>query len=230
MRDNNYEPRLLPPVWRRIIILLAVIAAVPVVLWSITAFVRAYVAPPKVPSFRPIGAMTSAAPPETSPVTAGAAAQRTAAIEDNKPAAVSPAATPAVTTAPKPTGMAPIVEARRTATDARVALVDVNSRPSDAPPAPGPAVMPDSPSATASPDPAPAETTATVAQQAPAPPKVEEEMPAGEPIAGPIPLPPHRPRVFAMAPGAIPVPRPRPDLGEQPANPAGDLSRRDYMN
>jgi hypothetical protein len=62
-----------------------------------------------------------------------------------------------------------------------------------------------------------------------------EDIPAGEPIKGRVPLPPHRPRIVAMAPGAggIPVPRPRPDAiapSESPAPAEGNLSQRDYMN
>ena len=64
-------------------------------------------------------------------------------------------------------------------------------------------------------------------------PSASEEIPPGEPIAGPVPLPPHRPRVLAMGPGAIPVPRPRPAVSDQgsAAPPIeGDLTQRDYMN
>ena len=50
--DDNI--RLYTPVLQRIIILVAVIIAVPVVMWTITAFVRTYVAPPKVPIFQPL--------------------------------------------------------------------------------------------------------------------------------------------------------------------------------
>ncbi len=113
--DDFDESRRIAPVWRRIMILLAVIAAVPVVLWSITAFVRAYVAPPAVPTFRPITATASvpttrapdavvpAAAPATAPARALAAIVRSTAIEDNK------------LPAPQP----PIVEAKATTSDAR---------------------------------------------------------------------------------------------------------------
>ncbi len=53
MRDDDDDNiRLYTPVLQRIIILVAVIIAVPVVMWTITAFVRTYVAPPKVPTFQ----------------------------------------------------------------------------------------------------------------------------------------------------------------------------------
>ena len=45
MREDDEEFRHYVPLLRRIIILVAVITAVPVVLWTITAFVRTYVGP-----------------------------------------------------------------------------------------------------------------------------------------------------------------------------------------
>ncbi len=51
MRDDD-DIRLYMPVLQRIIILVAVIVAVPVVLWTITAFVRTYVGPPQLPTFQ----------------------------------------------------------------------------------------------------------------------------------------------------------------------------------
>jgi hypothetical protein len=56
MREYDDHIRLYTPILQRIIILVAVIIAVPVVLWTITAFVRAHVAPPQIPSFRPMAA------------------------------------------------------------------------------------------------------------------------------------------------------------------------------
>ena len=52
MREYDDDIRLYTPVLQRVIILVAVIIAVPVVLWTITAFVRTYVAPPKAPTFQ----------------------------------------------------------------------------------------------------------------------------------------------------------------------------------
>lgn len=56
MRDyDDYDEyhddgvRLHTPVLQRVLILAAVIITVPVVMWTITAFVRSYVARPKVP-------------------------------------------------------------------------------------------------------------------------------------------------------------------------------------
>jgi len=52
MREYDDHIRLYTPVMQRVIILVAVIVAVPVVLWTITAFVRGYVAPPRAPTFQ----------------------------------------------------------------------------------------------------------------------------------------------------------------------------------
>jgi hypothetical protein len=59
MRDDDEEFGHYVPLLRRIIILVAVITAVPVVLWTITAFVRAYVAPVKIPTFHQLAATAS---------------------------------------------------------------------------------------------------------------------------------------------------------------------------
>ncbi len=57
MREyEDDDIRLYTPVVQRIFILVAVIVAIPVVLWTITAFVRAYVAPPKAPTFQRVAA------------------------------------------------------------------------------------------------------------------------------------------------------------------------------
>jgi len=50
MREYDDDIRLNTPVLQRIIILVAVIVAVPVMLWTITAFVRTYVGPPRAPT------------------------------------------------------------------------------------------------------------------------------------------------------------------------------------
>ncbi len=63
MREYDDHIRLYTPILQRIIILVAVIIAVPVVLWTITAFVRAYVAPPQLPMFRPMTAACRRARP-----------------------------------------------------------------------------------------------------------------------------------------------------------------------
>ena len=63
--DDDSNIQHYAPVLRRIIILVAVIMAVPVMLWTITAFMHTYIAQPTIPAPRPLAAATAAAP--TSP-------------------------------------------------------------------------------------------------------------------------------------------------------------------
>jgi hypothetical protein len=216
MRDDDYETRRIPPVLRRIMLLLAVIAAVPVVLWAITVFVRAYVAPPKVPTFRPVVAATTVTQESTVALAPAAAPRALAAsIAESKPSATKAPKTEATDAGSPP------------ASDSQPPIVTANALPSNvrsaapSPPEPPPVA----------PAPMAQEAAAALPPQPPAPPA--DELPlAGEPIAGPVPLPPQRPRVFAMVPGPIPVPRPRPDVPEQAATPPieVDLTIRDYMH
>ena len=60
MREDSDNTRRYMPVFWRIVVLAAVITAVPVVMWSITTFMRTYVAQPRVPTFRPIATASSA--------------------------------------------------------------------------------------------------------------------------------------------------------------------------
>lgn len=212
------------PLVRRIIILVAVLTAVPVILWTITAFVRSYVGPPKVPTFRPMAA--AATMEVTGSADAGAKPQATAQQ------VVAPASPP------------PIVEARATATDARSpqptpkgSFLGEHSADSDAGPpvasssvtalAPTNAVPqavqmpPATPTATV--DTSNAETAAMQPSDATGPQTDADALPASEPLAGPIPLPRHRPRYFAMV--QVPMPRARPEAaGPSAADaPAGPL-------
>jgi hypothetical protein len=75
MREDDEEFRHYVPLLRRIIILVAVITAVPVILWTITAFVRTYVGPPKIPTFHQLAATASINAP--SDATAGGVEQST---------------------------------------------------------------------------------------------------------------------------------------------------------
>jgi hypothetical protein len=274
MRDYDDDNiRLYTPVLQRVIILLAVIIAVPVVMWTITTVVRTYVAPPKAPTFQ---RMTETQPADTTSDAAPAAAARSPAAEQPQSAALS----------------ANIADARTAASDARTALIDIK-KPASAPPQPPapqiatavqsavsqpPSAQPPSaqtpavqPVTVASVQPTPPPASAVAAAPAPSmaampvvspagpgstaapadklawpnpntksPPDVgasaggtdtatasgqtlasaqppaasdsaTEELPAAEPIAGRVPLPPRRPVLFAMVQStAIPLPRPRP--------------------
>jgi hypothetical protein len=223
--DDYDESRRLAPVWRRIMILLAVIAAVPIILWSITAFVRAYVAPPAVPTFRPITATASVpatrAPDPVvpaAPARALAAIVRNTATEDNKLPASPPPIIEAKATVSDARGMPPVVDAKLPAGNEPSAAADTPP-----PPVMAPSPVPVTPAAAAMPP----------TEPPPAPAQVADEMPPpGEPIAGPVPLPPHRPHLVAMAQGGIPVPRPRPAVPGDTAVVAPvdvNLSAHDYM-
>ena len=169
MRKDEDDIRHYMPALRRIIILVAVLTAVPVAMWTITAFVRTYVGPPKLPTFQRMTASTlTDAPDSTAP----------AADADNPPA---PAVEDA-TAAPLPT----FVEARATTTDARSAVLDIKkppvgavglstaAAPAVAAPAPAPADPADniaapSPTASAMPSLMPNSVAQFAAQQPPAP-------------------------------------------------------------
>jgi len=72
MREYDDNIRLYTPVLQRIIILVAVIVAVPVMLWTITAFVRSYVGPPRAPTFQRMAITT---PPSDAATASDAGAQ-----------------------------------------------------------------------------------------------------------------------------------------------------------
>jgi hypothetical protein len=226
MRLDDGNSQSYAPVLRRIIILLAVITAIPVMLWTITAFMRTYVAQPVIASARPMAA-----------------------------AAVTPAADAASSTAPvetavdaSPPPLAPIiVEARATSTDARssytdskgdrvvdaaakvaaLATADITptSAPMAAPPAAADTVAAQSAPAPGSPwpDAAPSLAPAPDAQPAqPAAPtdSAADALPPAAPLIGPIPLPPRRPTVFALVEtGGVPLPRARPAIAPEPTSP-----------
>jgi hypothetical protein len=218
------------PLLRRIIILAAVITAVPVMLWTITAFVRTYVGPPKIPTFHQLAATASinAPVPMTKPD----------AYKQQQPAAQQAKTDPSSTR----------VEARATATDSRdlslgpkgPLLGDHAPEGDAAAPAAITTKMADTSMAvpgglkasdmTISPpaatDGAVSTTGALTAQQQPAAMAPStDSLAAAAPLRGPIPLPRRRPRDIGavhmadIAPGNVPVPRPRPD-GAGPASPA----------
>ena len=152
--------RLYTPVFQRVIILTAVIVAVPVMMWTITTFVRGYVARPKVPAL-----------------------ERVATV-------IAPARAPA-TAVPSP------------------------AAPPDQPGSGAPSFSAPAPTATAPPVPPPPQMART------------EILRAGEPIRGPIPLPRHRPGIFAMvASGPVPLPRARP--GAVPAETSSPVTIPPY--
>jgi len=234
MRDDDDHIRHYMPALRRIIIVMAVLTAIPVVLWTITAFVRTYVGPPKLPTFRPMSAVT--AQKDTSSADMPSSSLAVSQTDNSSASSSSQAA--ATTTQP-------VVEARATATDARGAVPDPGdtktvgtmsawSQPTGANAQPTAtaalvAVAPAggntttavgaAPNSTANPWPSDAPNRATTAQPPaeswPAAPAVDS-LPPADPITGPVPLPRQRPRLFSMA--GVPLPKPRPEA----AGPAAD--------
>ena len=215
------------PVLRRIIILIAVIVAVPVVLWTITAFMRTYIAQPVIPSPKPL-AVTEAPPPmpladtsannnaaasTSSPPTAVAEARamamaaRSADLSAKRdqlanPSATAPAADTASTASVQPTAPAP---APATAASAPIAVAARPQATSD--------VFPNPPAAFA----APQQQTQMPAMPAADAPAADEALPPPDPISGPVPMPRHRPGAFALVEtGVVPLPRARPAEAPEP--------------
>jgi hypothetical protein len=222
MHDDN-EIGHYVPLLSRIIILVAVITAIPVVLWTITAFVRSYVGPPKIPTFHQLAATASINAPagnNTGQNASQGAADRMMADAAKQAKLADPSSS--------------AVEAKATVTDARndtaapkgpflgdhtpesAANTPAGTPPPSAPPpsAPPPsapkmadtstkvsmelkpAEMP-APPATATPD--AATPSVALAAQQPASELPPDAMPAAAPLPGPIPLPRHRPHGIAEA-------------------------------
>jgi hypothetical protein len=225
MRLDDDNSRSYAPLLRRIFILVVVITAVPVMLWTITAFMRTYVAQPVIASARPLVPATLGSDTASGPSAAPAAADAT------------PAQPPA------------IVEARATATDARNSDTDSKGNrandttasvttakvaalaTADAPPSQP--VMPAAPvaadtfasqPAASSPWPAVAPAPDVGAEPiAQADTSAADALPPAAPLTGPIPLPPRRPTVFALAEtGGVPLPRARPAIAPEPTPPPSD--------
>jgi hypothetical protein len=215
--DNNIQHY--APVLRRIIILVAVITAVPVMLWTITAFMHTYIAQPTIPAPQTLAAATATAPPASS-----------AADTTNSPAPSQPA--PAVTDA-------------RAADDGRGDRTRDSAGNTAAPNVQVAALAP-TPSAAPAAAPAPAAATVQAAPASapsvfPDPPSVAPQQPGAadsandadalpppDPITGPVPLPRHRPNVIALADTDIPLPRARPSDAPEPASPTPDAPPSGY--
>ena len=232
MREDDDQFRYYVPLLRRIIILVAVLTAVPVVLWTITAFVRSYVGPPRIPTFHQLAATEPSEPAADTNQDSGKASQ--SAAEQAKPSDPAPATLEARAAAIDVGDVSVPSKGSLLADrspDGGVSIPASATKMSDASPvassgpkAPDVLAAPPGPKATgmltvpAPPDVPPATTGALAAQQpaaaSEAPP---EAMPASPPLSGPIPLPRRRPHVIAEAPMTqmaqinVPMPRPRPD-------------------
>jgi hypothetical protein len=229
MREYDDDIRLYTPVLQRIIILVAVIVAVPVVLWTITAFVRAYVAPPKVPTFQrmtilqpsdsaaadqqtnPLQANSLQAPAGPSQSAATPADGRTALLEIKKPSDADQSQTPAASAFPGPQIAALPPPAQPAAAPQPQAAVPAQPPAAGAPLAPmggttqNLADKTGGNAAVPSGDrfawPNPPTTAGGGANAAPDAPGSNDAaaLPAVKPIAGLIPLPRRRPNEIALA-------------------------------
>ena len=224
--DDDSNIQHYAPVLRRIIILVAVITAVPVMLWTITAFMHTYIAQPTIPAPRPLAAATAVAAP-TSP------AADTATTNPPALAAAQSQPTPAVTDARATddgrsdrirdsagNNAAPNVQVASTA-----ALSPAPSAAPAAPPAPAAVTVQAAPAPSGFPNPP------FIPQQQPAASDSTNDadaLPPPDPITGPVPLPRHRPSVLALADTAIPLPRARPGTAPEPATPTPDAPPSGY--
>ena len=225
MREFDDNPHSYGPVLRRIAILVAVIIAVPLMLWTITNFMRTYVAQPVIASPKPLLAPTTTAsigPANTASADSGASSPpaapvveaRATATDSNPPSPTAKVASLANADMPPPmsAGAAPQQAANGPASNS----------PASNGPASGPASGP-------WPDPSQAmggQTIGTSQTSAPdATAANDDALPPAPPLTGPIPLPPHRPAVIAMVvTGAVPLPRARPADTGAPAEATTDGS------
>jgi hypothetical protein len=218
--DDDSSIQHYAPVLRRIIILVAVITAVPVMLWTITAFMHTYIAQPTISAPRPLAAAASAAPASPAADTA------------NPPAPSRPAQ--------------PVTDTKVT-DDARGDRMRDSGGNTGAPNVQVAALQP-TPSAASAASPAPAAVTVQAAPASapsvfPDPPSVAPQQPAApdsandtsadalpppDPITGPIPLPRHRPNVIALADTDIPLPRARPSDAPEPPSQTPDAPPSGY--
>lgn len=200
--DDDSNIQHYAPVLRRIIILVAVITAVPVMLWTITAFMHTYIAQPTVSAPRPLAAATSAE--DTAPANPPAPAQPAPSITagDNAAPNVQIASTAAISPAPSAAPAAPAP-----------AAVTVQAAPAAAP-----GVFPNPPFVTQQ-QPTPPDAANSAATG---------DLPPPDPITGPVPLPRHRPSVLALADTDIPLPRARPGDAPEPPSVTRDAPPSGY--
>ncbi len=219
MREDEDHFRQSMPVLRRLIILVAVITAIPVAMWTITAVVRTYVGPPKLPTFRPM----AAAPATVGPNEAAAAAVADGAGKgEQRPlvdtnATTSDAGGSGGMTADNANATPAVAAPPPAASDAiRTASLPAANAPANAAPSPAGGVT-----QFANEDQQPPATKWPAAPAAnwPSPPAAQQPVaaaavvPDAQPALGNnVPLPRKRPRTFAIAQAhGIPLPRPRPD-------------------
>jgi hypothetical protein len=210
MREFDDNPHSYGPVLRRIGILVAVVIAVPIMLWTITSFMRTYVAQPVIASPKPLLAPTTTASIGTA--NAGVASGNT----DSSLPAQQTASFASRTTANDSNPPSPAAKV------ASLATADMPApMPAGGPPQPADAAAATQQASSPWPDPNQAVGGQQMSSPDTATAATDDALPPSAPLTGPIPLPPHRPAVIAMAtpgvPGAIPLPRARPAETGAPA-------------
>jgi len=225
--DSDDSIRLYTPVLQRVIILAAVVIAVPIVMWTITTFVRSYVARPKVPALEHVASTNtplrvpaiSAAPPNQVPPPADQLAlpqlkvEATGTIDGPAPApgfrkgSPNLASLPDVSPSPAITGRASTTGDKSTGNSAPAVLTPARlpPRPTDnaassAPTSSDRGIAWPNPNTTNPPD-----FTASRLPPSAAPASAPatstagaEVLPPHEPLRGPVPMPRQRPG-FAVA-------------------------------
>src|SRR5258708_4139120 len=211
--DDNIQIQHYAPVLRRIIILVAVITAVPVALWTITAFMRTYIAQPTVPAPRPLAAAAAPASPAADtatvnpPAPAAAPSPPAPADVDSKSDRLRDSAGNAAAPKIQVATTAAIPPASSAAPAASPAAAAMTAQA-----APAPSVFPNPPFVT----------QATPAASDSANHAAADDLPRPDPITGPVPLPRHRPSVLALADTGIPLPRARPGNAPEPPSATTD--------
>jgi hypothetical protein len=220
--DDDSNIQRYAPVLRRIIILVAVITAVPVMLWTITAFMHTYIAQPTIPAPRPLAAATA------TPVSPDA---DTATANPPAPSQPAPAATDAGATDDGRSdrtrdsagnNAAPNVQIASTA-----ALSSAPSAAPAAPPAPAAVTVQAAPAPSVFPN-SPFQPQSTPGASDAANNAATDDLPPPDPITGPVPLPRHRPSVLALADTDVPLPRARPSDAPEPASATPDTPPSGY--
>jgi hypothetical protein len=208
--DDDSNIQHYAPVLRRIIILVAVITAVPVMLWTITAFMHTYIAQPTISAPRPLATATVA------PVSTAA---DTATVNPPATSQPAPAATDARATDDGRGDRMRDSAGNNAAPNVQVASTAAISPAPAAAPAPSAATVQAAPAPSVFPDPPTiAPPQSTPAAQDSGNDAAADALPPPDPITGPVPLPRHRPSVLALADTNIPLPRARPgDAPEQPS-------------
>ena len=243
MREDEHIRQFMP-VLRRIIIMVAVLTAIPVAMWTITAFVRTYVGPPKAPNYQPTILPSGVTSDEANaaPVDSASAATQDPDAPPPPDVVIARATTTDADSNPPPANPA-------SATPIAAGSSVIPSRATPAPPAPSAATTPAVSAAAPAPPPWPAPGPAappatsqtpdnafTLAAQQPAPtnwpappPAADDALPAVEPIAGIVPLPRKRPHSFVVAQSIIPLPRPRPEAAGPGAPPPAPATPLDWI-